>query len=308
MAELNPGRKVLRAALAGAAMVAVAAFAQTGQGGAVSRADDSPDAAAHAVMMSVHMGEIEEAQLALAAATDPAVRDFATRLHHDHMAALERQQTALAGMNVDWDFAQAGAGWRGMGMGGAAPISGTQGATAGVRPDRPSSGPTRTGIVSEPVLNEAQAGNPPAGRPDVNNARTPEQEAEHQARAGQGAGAPQGMQHQGMAQGVSLRMDRAALMHPLAERLLANRFAQPIVASHQDAMMRLSSLSGRAFDLAYLDRQVAAHDYALRTLDNLLPHVRQYGSAETAQMLETMRGSVSNHLAMARELRGRMGR
>ena len=67
--------------------------------------------------------------------------------------------------------------------------------------------------------------------------------------------------------------------------------------------LRLQGLSGAAFDRAYMDRQIAAHQYALRTIDNLLPSLRAGASAETVRMTVEMRASVVRHLAMAQQLR-----
>jgi predicted outer membrane protein len=368
MTELKPG--AMARALAGATSLAVVmAACASGAGNgrtAMMATGDSPDAAAHAVLMSVNMGEVEEGQLALSSATSAEVRQYAQMMVTEHSGAIGRQQALLNDMGARWDFAMAAPDWaRGMGMGGGvaevsgtqgaaaglredrpssgvtrtgvaaepvlneaqagnpaagradtrgtqpgraepvqgqtesggvSTVSGTQGAAAGERPDRPSSGPTRTGIVAEPVLNEAQAGNPAAGRTDV-DVGTPRtgDESRQNAHAG--------MQHGNMA----MATDHAGMMHPLATALMNSRYARPIVEDHHRAMTFLRSQPrGMAFDMAYIDRQIAAHEYALRAIDNLMPSVRAGGSSQTMALLEQMRGSVNMHLARAREIRGRL--
>jgi predicted outer membrane protein len=90
--------------------------------------------------------------------------------------------------------------------------------------------------------------------------------------------------------------------------LMASAYSRPIVDDHVQAMARLQGLRGAAFDRAYVDRQIAAHRYALRTIDTLLPSLRSGASSETVRMIGEMRASVVRHLAMARQLRASLGR
>jgi predicted outer membrane protein len=85
--------------------------------------------------------------------------------------------------------------------------------------------------------------------------------------------------------------------------LMGSAYSRPIVEDHMQAMARLQALHGAAFDRAYMDRQVMAHQYALRTIDGMLPALRPGASSETVRMTEQMRATVARHLAMAQQLR-----
>jgi len=89
----------------------------------------------------------------------------------------------------------------------------------------------------------------------------------------------------------------------LNDMLMGSTYSRPIVADHMQAMERLQGLRGAAFDRAYMDRQIAAHQFALRAIDNLLPSLRAGASSGTARMAEQMRASVVQHLAMAQQIR-----
>ncbi|MBV9109369.1 MAG: DUF4142 domain-containing protein [Gemmatimonadetes bacterium] len=89
----------------------------------------------------------------------------------------------------------------------------------------------------------------------------------------------------------------------LHDMLMASSYGRPIVEDHMRAMARLQSVRAAAFDRAYMDRQIAAHRYALRAIDNLLPSLRAGASAETVAMTEQMRATVVQHLAMAQQIR-----
>ncbi|HEX6748833.1 MAG TPA: DUF4142 domain-containing protein [Longimicrobium sp.] len=85
--------------------------------------------------------------------------------------------------------------------------------------------------------------------------------------------------------------------------LMSSDYSRPIVDDHMAAMQRLQGLRGVEFDRAYMDRQVAAHEYALRTLDNMLPSLRTGASIETVRMTTEMRAAVVRHLALAQQVR-----
>lgn len=85
--------------------------------------------------------------------------------------------------------------------------------------------------------------------------------------------------------------------------LMASAYSRPIVDDHMRAMARLQGLRGAAFDRAYMDRQIAAHQYALRTIDGMLPSLRAGASPGTVHLAEQMRASVVQHLAMAQQVR-----
>lgn len=89
----------------------------------------------------------------------------------------------------------------------------------------------------------------------------------------------------------------------LRDMLMASSYSRPIVEDHMRAMGRLQSVRAAAFDRTYMDRQIAAHRYALRAIDNMLPSLRAGASAGTVAMAEQMRASVVQHLAMAQRIR-----
>ncbi|HYD53307.1 MAG TPA: DUF4142 domain-containing protein, partial [Gemmatimonadaceae bacterium] len=67
----------------------------------------------------------------------------------------------------------------------------------------------------------------------------------------------------------------------------------------------LESLSGAAFDRAYLDREVAFHQAVLDALDRtLIPGSR---NGELKALLEQVRPAVAAHLDLARDIRGKLG-
>ena len=109
-----------------------------------------------------------------------------------------------------------------------------------------------------------------------------------------------GMNHAMMPVDMEMRRDVTAA-------LTAHANSRPLVEDHQRAMAMLQGMSGMAFDRAFVQRQVMAHQAALRSIDGLLPHVREHGNAMSAQMLEQFRASVASHLAMAQQLHAQMG-
>jgi predicted outer membrane protein len=59
--------------------------------------------AMHAFSMATHMGEIEEAQLALSKGQDASVREFAQRMVTEHTAAMHRAHQTMAKMGMTMD-------------------------------------------------------------------------------------------------------------------------------------------------------------------------------------------------------------
>ena len=76
--------------------------------GGMSPAMMQSESAMHHFTMAVHMGEIEEAQLALSKTSNPQVREFAQRMVAEHTAAMQREQQMMAsmGMNMEMDIAR----------------------------------------------------------------------------------------------------------------------------------------------------------------------------------------------------------
>lgn len=71
------------------------------------------------------------------------------------------------------------------------------------------------------------------------------------------------------------------------------------------AMETLRSVEGDAFDRTYIETQISVHEWLLRSLDeNLIPAAR---SDELETYLQTMRGTVAEHLERARQIRTSLG-
>jgi predicted outer membrane protein len=91
------------------------------------------------------------------------------------------------------------------------------------------------------------------------------------------------------------------------DALIGNPYSRPIVEDHMRAMRMLQNAgTGAAFDMAYMERQVAAHRFALTTIDNLLPSLRSGGSPAALALATQMRASVEQHLRMAESIRAGM--
>jgi predicted outer membrane protein len=188
--------------------------------------------AVHAFTMATHMGEIEEAQLALSKSQNPQVRDLAQRMVTEHTAAMQRAQQMMMrlGMTMDGDAA--------------------------------------------------------------------------------------------MATGGTMDMERMRAM------LMENRYSRPVMESHMQAMQMLRGLDGMRFDQAYMQRQVAAHSYALENLDRMMSHMGMMpdgsmaagmndgsmnmemdlpATAEGVMMLHMReRAMIADHLRMAQQMAGSM--
>lgn len=67
---------------------------------AMSPAMMETESAMHHFTMAVHMGEIEEAQLAVSKSSDAQVRDFAQRMITEHTAAMEKELQMMRKMGM----------------------------------------------------------------------------------------------------------------------------------------------------------------------------------------------------------------
>ena len=70
----------------------------------------------------------------------------------------------------------------------------------------------------------------------------------------------------------------------------------------QAARASLEKLRGRAFDRAYVDREVAYHQAVLDALDSLL--IPTTDNAELKKLLVDVRPAIATHLAHAKALQG----
>ena len=69
---------------------------------------------------------------------------------------------------------------------------------------------------------------------------------------------------------------------------------------------RLRALSGAAFDRAYMDRQVTAHQALISTIDSkLMPHARK---KEVKEQLTELRKLADTHLTRAKQIQGSLPR
>lgn len=218
--------------------VAAGACATAGSMGGTEAMAGTPQAAAHASLLAVNSAEVEEGQLALSAATDARVRDFATMMVREHSAALARVHEEAAEM-------------------------GTLG----------------TGLPAMPVNEGATSGGSGTSLTPV-----------------------QGDDAQRLNARIALAVDPR-----LGTLLLTHPNARPLVEDHRRAMSSLRTQTGAAFDRAYMDRQVAAHQSALTTLDSQIARLRAAGSSDTLEMTLEMRASVERHLQLAQQLRASLG-
>jgi putative membrane protein len=86
--------------------------------------------------------------------------------------------------------------------------------------------------------------------------------------------------------------------------LVNNPGSREMVRMSMADLRALEQLSGPAFDRAYVEKQVMAHQNALATLDRLL--AQNNLSTDLRAMLVTQRQSVAMHLQMAQQLRASM--
>ena len=79
---------------------------------------------------------------------------------------------------------------------------------------------------------------------------------------------------------------------------------QGMQESMMKSMEQLRSVSGAAFDRAYMDAQLAGHQ---QTLDLLRQHATSIQNNELRSHVMQMQGSVEQHLAKAKEIREKLG-
>lgn len=85
----------------------------------------------------------------------------------------------------------------------------------------------------------------------------------------------------------------------------ANDTSRGLQAAGDKHIARLKTLSGQAFDRAYVDREVAYHQQVLDALDTLLiPHA---ANAELKALLVKVRPAFVAHLEHARKLQATLG-
>jgi putative membrane protein len=98
---------------------------------------------------------------------------------------------------------------------------------------------------------------------------------------------------------------QAALLSRLGLTPRESALSQQLTATAQSTLAELETKSGRDFDVAYLDAQIAQHRTTLQVIDTvLLPSV---AADELRRELETARAEVADHLQMAEVRRQTVG-
>jgi len=97
----------------------------------------------------------------------------------------------------------------------------------------------------------------------------------------------------------------AALVRDAAIALKENDLSRSLLQDHQAAMDTLGSRTGADFDLAFLQRQAAAHRYLLSLIDNVFIPSAQ--GSEMKSQLAGDRTAVEAHLEMATQALAALG-
>ena len=84
-----------------------------------------------------------------------------------------------------------------------------------------------------------------------------------------------------------------------------NAVSQSLLAGAGSAREALQPLRGRAFDRAYMDREVAYHEAVLNAIDATLVPTTE--NAELRQLLVNVRPAIAAHLEHARQIRATLG-
>lgn len=84
-----------------------------------------------------------------------------------------------------------------------------------------------------------------------------------------------------------------------------NTVSRSLVDGAATAHRSLEALRGKAFDRAYLDREIAYHQAVLDALDGLLIPTTE--NADLKALLQQVRPAVAAHLAHAKTLRPKLG-
>jgi predicted outer membrane protein len=92
-----------------------------------------------------------------------------------------------------------------------------------------------------------------------------------------------------------------ARMTALQTVLMANPASRPVIESAPAQLQFLQSLSGAAFDAGYIDQQIAAHQYTLQNMDQMI--ASGLLSAPVLAIVRAQRATVAGHLQMAQQIR-----
>jgi putative membrane protein len=84
-----------------------------------------------------------------------------------------------------------------------------------------------------------------------------------------------------------------------------NAVSQSLLKGAAEARAAIEPLKGKAFDKAYIDREVVYHEAVIDALDKVLvPHT---SNAELKKLLVDVRPAFEAHLAYAKKLQGALG-
>jgi putative membrane protein len=97
----------------------------------------------------------------------------------------------------------------------------------------------------------------------------------------------------------------AALAKKLGVTPTDNAVSQSLESGAKQARQTLEPLHGKAFDRAYMDREVAYHQAVLDAIDKLL--IPTTDNAELKQLLTAVRPAVATHLEHAKQVRSELG-
>jgi putative membrane protein len=81
-----------------------------------------------------------------------------------------------------------------------------------------------------------------------------------------------------------------------------NSVSQSLLKGAKEAHDSIAPLKGKAFDKAYIDREVGYHQAVLDALDNLL--IPTTSNAELKQLLVDVRPAIAAHLEHAKKIQG----
>jgi putative membrane protein len=84
-----------------------------------------------------------------------------------------------------------------------------------------------------------------------------------------------------------------------------NAVSQSLLKGAAEARTAIEPLKGKAFDQAYIDREVAYHEAVIDALDKVL--VPNTSNAELKKLLVDVRPAFEAHLAHAKKLQGALG-
>jgi len=84
-----------------------------------------------------------------------------------------------------------------------------------------------------------------------------------------------------------------------------NAVSQSLLKGASEARAAIEPLKGKAFDKAYIDREVAYHEAVIDALDKVL--VPNTSNAELKKLLVDVRPAFEAHLAHAKKLQGALG-